>query len=383
MKRLVIWMIIILAAALTAGFIAVIKMPPGNEAGFSKNAVDPAFGTFSNIIRAKVLEVVSEEEIHTQRFSQINQTLRARLLNGDEEGAEVMVEYEEQLVESALQKARVGDTVVVGKIQTPQESSYVLIDRYRAPSLIWLAALFIILVFLFGGFRGLTSIVGLGFSILVLIYFIAPNILAGKSPSMVTIVGAGIIALVSMFLAHGFKVRTGLALMAITISLAVCEALAYFVLIAGKFFGTGSDEALFLQQGFLGGLNLRGILLAGIIISALGVLDDVASAQAATVEEIHTGNPSLSFRELFTKAGSVGKEHIASLVNTLVLAYAGASLPLFLLFTISSNQPLWALLNSETIAEEIIRTLVGSTALIIAVPLTTLLTAAYFKSLKQ
>ena len=138
-----------------------------------------------------------------------------------------------------------------------------------------------------------------------------------------------------------------------------------------------SEEAFFLQATPEKIFNLRGILLAGIIIGTLGVLDDITTAQAAVVEELHKAQTSFNMRELFTRASSVGREHIISLVNTLVLAYTGASLPLLLLFEIY-ERPVWLVLNSEIIIEEIVRMLVGSTALILAVPLTTGLAAWYY-----
>jgi len=141
--------------------------------------------------------------------------------------------------------------------------------------------------------------------------------------------------------------------------------------------GLGSEEAMFLQLDPSLTLNLQGLLLSGIIIGTLGVLDDVTASQAAVVDEISKANESLGFKELYKRGLSVGHEHIAALVNTLFLAYAGAALPLFLLFYINKTQPLWVILNGELIAEEIVRTMVGSSALVLAVPITTAL-AAYF-----
>jgi uncharacterized membrane protein len=140
----------------------------------------------------------------------------------------------------------------------------------------------------------------------------------------------------------------------------------------------GSDEAVDLTLGYFENVDLKGLLLGAIVIGALGILDDVITTQVATVEEIQNAHTRFSFWELYRRGLSVGKEHIASLVNTLVIAYAGASLPVFLFITTSEN-PLWVILNNEYMAEEIVRTLVGSTTLILAVPISTLL-AAYIYS---
>jgi uncharacterized membrane protein len=137
---------------------------------------------------------------------------------------------------------------------------------------------------------------------------------------------------------------------------------------------------MFLQFGQLQQVNLRGLLLGGIIIGCLGVLDDITTAQTAAIDEIGKANPKMTFKELHRAGISVGREHIASLINTLALAYVGASLPLLLLFTVQEESPFWVVLNSEFLAEEIIRTLVGSSTLLFAVPITTWLAAYFFRN---
>jgi uncharacterized membrane protein len=146
-------------------------------------------------------------------------------------------------------------------------------------------------------------------------------------------------------------------------------------------FGTGSEDALLLQS-LSGNVNLRGLLLGGMILGLLGVLDDVTTGQAAIVEELRDANPALSVKELYRRGLSVGREHITSLINTLFLAYTGATLPLFLLFTLNQGQPFWMIVNSEQISDEIVRTVVGSSCLILAVPITTLLAAYFFGKMK-
>jgi uncharacterized membrane protein len=164
------------------------------------------------------------------------------------------------------------------------------------------------------------------------------------------------------------------------VTLAFATGLADLIVGLAHLSGRGSDEALFLQTGYLETVNLRGLLLGGIVLGALGVLDDITTAQAAAVEEISRADPGLGVRDLYRRGLSVGREHITSLVNTLVLAYAGASLPLFILFTLNTNQPLWVTLNSEFVAEEIARTIIGSLALTLAVPITTALAARLLRS---
>lgn len=181
-----------------------------------------------------------------------------------------------------------------------------------------------------------------------------------------------------MFFAHGFNKSTRIAVASTGITLAIASALAYLAVTITSLFGTGSEEAMFVQVGATGSLDLRGILLAGIIIGTLGVLDDITTAQTAAVRELHDAKSTMKFREMFTRVMRIGHEHIASLVNTLVLAYAGASFPLFLLFYTTSAQPLWVIINSQQVAEEIVRTLVGSTSLILAVPISSAIAAYYY-----
>jgi uncharacterized membrane protein len=150
-----------------------------------------------------------------------------------------------------------------------------------------------------------------------------------------------------------------------------------------RLFGNGSEASLLLQSTALGNIDLQGLLLAGIVIGTLGILDDITTAQTAVVEELYIANPSFSRKELYGKAMSVGREHIASLINTLVLAYAGAFFPLFLIIILNFNQPLWTVINSEFISEEIVRALVGSTALVLAVPFTSFLATMYFTRIKK
>ena len=146
----------------------------------------------------------------------------------------------------------------------------------------------------------------------------------------------------------------------------------------GKLFGMGTEESIFIQSGVLQEVNLRGLLLGGIIIGALGVLDDITTAQTAAIDELSKANHKLGFAELYKAGTSIGREHIASLINTLALAYVGASLPILLLVSLNEDMPWWVMVNSEFIAEEIVRTLVGSSTLLLAVPISTWLAARTF-----
>ena len=194
---------------------------------------------------------------------------------------------------------------------------------------------------------------------------------------MVGLLGSLAIAFSSMYLAHGFNRRTTVSLIATFITIFIALIMALWAVDITKLFGLGSEEAYYLQAYKLGELDMRGLLLAGIIVGTLGILDDITVSQVSIVEELHDVDKNLSFWDLIRRGLSIGKEHIASLINTLALAYVGVSFPLLLSFSINQGQPLWVVANSEFIIEEVVRTLVGSVTLIIAVPISTFL-AAYF-----
>ncbi|MBP9751065.1 MAG: YibE/F family protein, partial [Candidatus Peribacteraceae bacterium] len=225
----------------------------------------------------------------------------------------------------------------------------------------------------------ITSTLGLALSIAVLAGGVTPLIAAGHDPLLVSLGGAVIIACTSLLLAHGFRRRTYIALLSTLLTLGASTLLALLAVWLSALSGLGSEETVFLQTGTLAGVDLRGLLLGGIIIGCLGVLDDITTAQTAAVDEISRANPSLGERELMRAGMSVGREHIASLTNTIALAYAGASFPLLLLLSAESRYPLWSTLNSEFFAEEIVRTLVGSATLVLAVPLSTWLAVRFLR----
>lgn len=334
-------------------------------------------------LRAQVVEILEEGQTVADDIPQPYQKVQLKILDGAERGQIIAVEQgkTEKLLESL--RAKKGETVVVAKVAAPEGQQYFINDKYRLPSLGAVLAIFFLAAVVFGGWRGAASLLGLIFTVLILVSYIVPSILAGQNPLFVTIVGSLAIIFLSMYPAHGFNRRTSVALLATALTLMLAVILATAFISLSKLFGTGSEEAFYVARGVAGGIDFRGLLLAGILIGVLGVLDDITTGQSAAVDEIFKANPSLSFRELYRRGVSVGREHIASLVNTLVLAYAGASLPLFILFISDKNKPVWVTLNNETMATEIIRTLVGSATLVLAVPFTTLLAAYLLRKRKK
>lgn len=274
-------------------------------------------------------------------------------------------------------EVRPGDDVVLLLVSDPAEpgmptvSKYTVIDHQRGGSLLFLAVLGAVVIAAFGRWRGLAALAGLAVSFAVLLLFVLPAIAAGRSPLQVAVVGSACIMFVVLYLTHGISVRTSVAVLGTLASLTLTGALGMLSMRWTHMTGYGTEDAATLAM-FFQAVDLHGLLLAGIVIGSLGVLDDITITQAATVTELARANPGMSRIQLYRAAARVGRAHLAAVVNTLVLAYAGASLPVLLLI-VSAGRPIGETLNSEFIAQEIIRSIVATIGLVAAVPLTTAL----------
>ncbi len=302
------------------------------------------------------------------------QEVTAHLTSGPDEGETVPLEVSEGPGAPRLNE---GDRIVVGAVPGvgggAGEATYYFSDYQRRTPMILLGVCFAVAVVALARWRGIMALAGLGISLIVLVKFMLPAILEGRSPVAVAVVGAAAIMFVALYLAHGVSARTTTAVLGTLGSLLLTGVLAWVFVEASHFSGLASEEAGFLQAA-AGKVSLQGLLLGGIVIGSLGVLDDVTVTQASAVWELHQANPAFGFGRLFSAGLRIGRDHIASTVNTLVLAYAGASLPLLVLFTLS-NRDLSGVLTGELVATEVVRTLVGSLGLVAAVPLTTALAA--------
>jgi len=312
------------------------------------------------------IENILEEDEHYQK-------LEILVTNGSQKDQKMTVEVGGEFQRVGEPKYKVGDEVVVSSF------GYIT-DFVRRRPLIFLFALFALLTLLIGKLWGATSLLGMGFSFLIIFKLILPQILSGKDPILVTIFGSLLIIPATFYLSHGFNKKATIAVGGTLISLVVAGILSKIFVELTHLTGYASEEAGFLQLMKGETVNIRGLLLAGIIIGVLGVLDDITIAQAAVVEQLRYANPNLKPQELFKRAMKIGQDHIASMVNTLILVYTGASLPLLLLF-VNNPHPLTEIVNYEIIAEEIVRTLVGSIALILAVPITTFLATKVYDTI--
>lgn len=278
------------------------------------------------------------------------------------------------------QNLKTGDKVIISYSQDAKGAEIVyIVDHVRRNQLLLLFIIFIAVVIVIGRFKGFFSFLGMIFSFVIIGRMIVPNIIEGTDPVVVTLLGSLFIIPVTFYISHGLNKKTTVAVVSTFISLMLTGILAYVFVEITKLTGFAAEEAVYLQAFKGDVINIKSLLLAGIIIGAMGVLDDITISQASIVEKLYETNTKLKSRELFLKGMDVGRDHIASLVNTLVLVYAGAALPLFLLFY-QTDMTYAKVINQEIIATEIVRTLVSSIGIIAAVPITTMLTAIVVKS---
>jgi uncharacterized membrane protein len=298
-------------------------------------------------------------------------TIAFRLSQGPDEGQVFPLTF---VVAETSPEFVTGDRVVLEyQAGSEPEFRYTYADRQRRPVLLWVALAFAVVVVLLGRLRGLAALGGLVATVFVLLQFVIPAILDARPPVLVAVVGASLIAYVALYSAHGFNRMTTVALLGTLVALGLTAMLSWFVVEAARFTGLITDEAFILT---IAGIDPAGLILAGVVLGAIGAIDDVTVTQASAVWELHRVRPDLGRVALMRHGLKVGRDHVASTVNTLLLAYAGAAMPLMIFFVLA-EQSLGTVLNSEIVAVEAVRTLVGSIGLVASVPITTWLAAAF------
>lgn len=328
--------------------------------------------------RAEVIDVSNEQEVlvpGTDTPTKI-QTLQVKILEGPRTDEIIVMENDFLMMKD-------GQVFFMNYLIGPDGTELFSvrdIDR-RAP-LMWLGLLFMAVVLVFGRKQGLRSLISLAGSFLVIIYALLPLLLQGFNPVLMSVLIGALILFVAIFFTHGFSFRSLVAFGGTVISIGLTGILATVAIDVLQLSGFFSDETVYLNFTTDGLLDFKGLLLGGMIIGVLGVLDDIAITQVAVVAELNQAAPGLTRRELYTKALRVGREHVSALVNTIVLAYAGVSLPLLLWFY-DSTLPFSMILNNEVFATEIARTIVGSIGLILTVPITTMLAAIFVDRFKS
>lgn len=361
------WVTVAVAAAGALAVLGLVACWPRGEA--------PDLGSQPNtFVDATVTRVASGSCEDVEVAAPIDcQVVDAHLTSGEGDGSDVR--FQVTAAQTDVPPLHEGDDVVLLDVPTsPEPFRYVFSDFQRTIPLAWLVAGFVVVVLAFGRWQGLRALAGLAASGLVLVAFVVPALLRDEPALVVALSGTVVIAFVALYLAHGVTRATTVALAGTLVSLAVTTALAFAAAGAAHLTGLADDNAQTLRVT-AHALDLRGLLVAGIVVGALGVLDDVTVTQVSTVAALRRADPSLGTLALYRAALRVGRDHVASTVNTLVLAYAGASLPLLLFFA-QGSLPTHRLVTGEVISVEIVRMLVGSIGLVLAVPVTTWLAAA-------
>lgn len=332
------------------------------------------FSTYgADTVRAEVLQIIEEGEIQMGENLQTYQIARVNILEGEYTGIIMEIDYGKRQVRSDDYLLTTGDKIIVSISKTPDNlvNAY-FVDFTRTTPMLWLAIIFAIAIIAISQWKGIRALISMAFSLYIIIGYIIPQILNGKDPLQVSITGSIILLAVTLYLTYGWNLKTHSSVISMMFVLLLTGSLAGLAVMFTKLSGIGDENVLFLMQASQTPINLRGLFLGGLIIGALGVLDDLVTTQASAVFELHHANPNFGFRGLFNAAMRIGQDHVAATVNTLVLAYAGASLPMLLLFSLGQGDYGY-LLNFALIAEEVVRTLVGSLGLIAAVPVTTVI----------
>jgi uncharacterized membrane protein len=327
----------------------------------------------SDTVRAQVAQIVDEGQIDMDGRMQKYQVARVNILEGQYAGIPMQIDYGKRQVRSDEYDLKVGDKIMVAISKTPENvvNAY-FVDFIRTTPILWLTVIFAAAIIFISRWKGVGALLSMVFSLFVIIDYIIPHILIGEDPLKVSIIGSAVLLGVTLYLTYGWTLKTHSAVISMIFVLLLTGALSALFVVLTKLNGTGDENVMFLMQAMKTPINLRGLLLGGMIIGALGVLDDLVTTQASAVFELHHANPNFGFRALYNSAMRIGQDHVAATVNTLVLAYAGASLPMLLLFSLARGDYGY-LINFAFIAEEVVRTLVGSLGLIAAVPLTTVI----------
>jgi len=323
-------------------------------------------------LEGKIIQILDEKKVITEggKDPQLYQKLKILITKGSLKDDEITIENG-NIPSVNTPKYKIGDKVIISFSKDLKgNDTFYITDFIRRESLLWLFLIFTVLTVAIAKWRGFLSLLGMGISFLIIFTLILPRILEGHDPIETAILGSLLIIPVTFFLSHGFNKKTGVAIAGTLIALIITGILAGIFVDISKLSGFASEEAGFLQAAKGSLVNIKGLLLAGIIIGVLGVLDDITISQSAIVFQLKETDEKLKFGELYKRAMNVGRDHISSMVNTLILVYTGAALPLLLLF-IDNPHPFSEVINYEIVADEIVRTLVGSIGLVLAVPITT------------
>lgn len=339
-----------------------------------------------DIFRAKVLAIIEEDTRTYDDEGDVQlpyQYLKVKALDGKFKGQELEIDNQQIKLYDPFIEVEDGETIVIywNNVDYPEFS---VENKYHLNKILLLVIIFFLLVVALTRTKGIKALISLIITFAILVYIITPQIANGANPIIISLIGSALILAISIFLSHGMKKTSVIAYLSSFLTLIITILISYIAVHYPDLKGFGSDEAFWLNIGNLDKLNLQSLLLTGMVISIVGILDDVTIVQASIIEELHETNKQLGFKELYKKGFNVGREHIISMVNTLLIIYAGVALPILLYITQDNtwDTPFWARLNQEALVEEIARSLAGSTSLLFAVPITTLLAAYTYTKTK-
>jgi len=338
------------------------------------------------VFKAKVIRILEERMIERENGSKaLQQNLLLRGLEKEWKDKEIEHKGISEIDMASANIYKVGDKVLVSEVKNIDGATdYYITDFIRSGYLFWLALIFSAIIIIIGKKKGVKSLISLVVSFLIIIKFIVPKIISGNSPLIVGILGALVILTVIIYLTEGFNKKSHIAVISVFLSLVVTFILSWIFTHLTRLTGLAQEEAVFLLGANNGMIDFRGLLLAGILIGTIGVLDDIIVGQVEAVRQIRKANPNFTILQVYQSAYEVGNTHLGEIVNTLFLTYAGASLPILLLFylnpigVVSFTQ----VVNNEIIATEIVRTLVGSIGVALSMPISTILAAVWLKNKK-
>ncbi len=327
--------------------------------------------------KAIVNQITKEAIGQSDGVKTLSQTANITFLEGNIQGKSMSIERSGDTRLMSSEKLSPGLTVIVDVTTQPgQPTRYTITDIYRLTYLWYIAAAFFVCIIIVAGWKGFSALGGLIVSLVVIMGGIVPAILHHADPLAACLIGAFVILVTTTFIAHGFSKGTTIAVTSTFLSLIMALLFAMFAVHLAHMAGLGTEDSYMLELSPNQQINPSGLLLGGIIIGALGALNDITTTQVAALYALRRTNPAVSVLHLIEQGFLIGREHIVSLVNTLVLAYAGSSLVIFIFFGLNpAHLPWWVIVNNETVSEEIIRSIAGSFGLILAIPITTLLAA--------
>ena len=329
-------------------------------------------GYTSETVQAEVLNIQEEGRTTVGKQEQTYQIVEIEVMEGEFNHSHMFLEFGKNQVMPEEYILKPGDEILVTVGISPLDNtpSAFFVDFVRGKALLLIFLLFAIISFIIGSWTGLRSLLGIMVGMGVIILFVIPQIVNGANPLVTSIIGSVIFLAVSLYLVYGWRAMTHSAAISMTLSLILTGGVSIFAVKLARLTGFGNENMMFLIQQSENQIDMRGILLAGIIIGSLGVLDDLAVGQSSAVFQLSKANADLKFQDLFRRAMIIGRDHVAASVNTLVLAYAGESLPMLLLFSIT-HVNLGMAINVSFIAEEIVRALAGTIGLFLSIPIST------------